>query len=145
MQLRNFLLLLLIGLSPATALPDWLRDEAAIMGTAITVELWHEEPAQGRALIEAVFTEMRRIDELMSSYKPDSELSQVNAGAASGPVVVSRELFRLIEHRCPIPGSPMAPLTLPMPVPASTTTTGRAKSRTGNSWRRPCRQSTIAT
>jgi thiamine biosynthesis lipoprotein len=98
MHLRNCLLLLIIGLLPATAMSDWLREEAAIMGTAITVELWHEDPSQGRALIEAVFNEMHRIDELMSSYKPDSELSRVNADGASGPVIVSKELFRLIEH-----------------------------------------------
>jgi thiamine biosynthesis lipoprotein len=98
MQLRNFLLFLIMGLLPAIAMADWLREEAAIMGTAITVELWHEDPAQGRALIEAVFTEMRRIDALMSSYKPDSELSRVNTAAANSPVTVSKELYRLIEQ-----------------------------------------------
>jgi thiamine biosynthesis lipoprotein len=98
MQLRNFLLFLIMGLLPAIAMADWLREEAAIMGTAITVELWHEDPAQGRALIEAVFTEMRRIDALMSSYKPDSELSRVNTAAANSPVTVSKELYRLIKQ-----------------------------------------------
>jgi thiamine biosynthesis lipoprotein len=96
MYLQKFLLALAIALLPAAATADWQRDEAAIMGTAITVELWHTDPAQGRALIEAVFAEMRRIDELMSSYKPDSELSRVNAGAARAPVAVSDELFGLI-------------------------------------------------
>jgi thiamine biosynthesis lipoprotein len=96
MYLQKFLLALVIALLPAAATADWQRDEAAIMGTAITVELWHTDPAQGRALIDAVFTEMHRIDELMSSYKPDSELSRVNAGAARAPVAVSDELFGLI-------------------------------------------------
>jgi thiamine biosynthesis lipoprotein len=95
MYLRRFLFLV-IALLPVAAAADWQRDEATIMGTAITVELWHADPAQGRALIEAVFAEMRRIDELMSSYKPDSELSRVNAGAASAPVTVGNELFQLI-------------------------------------------------
>src|SRR4030095_8514479 len=37
------------------------------------------------------------IDTLMSHYKPESELSQINARAAKAPVVVERELFDLIK------------------------------------------------
>lgn len=68
------------------------------MGTAINVELWHEDPEQGRAQIHAVMDEMHRIDDLMSTYKSDSELSRVNASAATVPVPVSNELLSLIEH-----------------------------------------------
>lgn len=92
------ILFLIAFLLPAIATADWLREEAAIMGTAVTVELWHEDTARGRALIGVVLDEMRRVDALMSSYKPDSELSQVNAGAATRAVRISDELFRLIEH-----------------------------------------------
>ena len=68
------------------------------MGTAINVELWHADAVRGRELIQAVMDEMHRIDELMSTYKPDSELSRVNAGAVTAPVAVSSELFRLIRR-----------------------------------------------
>jgi thiamine biosynthesis lipoprotein len=40
---------------------------------------------------------MRRIDALMSTYKADSEISRVNAGAAIAPVEVSAELYAIIE------------------------------------------------
>jgi len=66
------------------------------MGTAITVELWTEDTARGKALSAAVMREMHRIDDLMSSYKPESELSRVNAGAAQGPVRVGGELLQLV-------------------------------------------------
>jgi thiamine biosynthesis lipoprotein len=66
------------------------------MGTLITVELWHTDAAQGQAFTAAVMDEMHRIDDLMSSWNPDSELSRVNARAAQGPVTVSRELLGLI-------------------------------------------------
>lgn len=91
-------LLLVCFLFPLAGTVDaeWLREEAAIMGTAVTVELWHEEPAQGRALIAAVMTEMHRIDRLMSSYVPESELSLVNAAAATGHITISQELYDLI-------------------------------------------------
>ncbi len=97
MTLRNYIYGLCL-LLPLTAAADWHREEAAIMGTQITVELWHAEAAQGQALIAAVMDEMHRIDALMSTWKPDSELSRVNANAAQGPVPVSRELLRLVSH-----------------------------------------------
>ncbi len=97
MHLLRFLILAIL-LLPAVASAGWLREEAAIMGTAITVELWHDNEASGRALIGQVFDEMHRIDALMSSYRADSELSRVNAAAARAPVAVSAELFRLVEH-----------------------------------------------
>jgi thiamine biosynthesis lipoprotein len=79
---------------PASA--EWLSDEQAIMGTSVRVELWHENAAEGRAAIAAVMDEMRRIDNLMSPYKPDSELSRINREAAKHPVRISREQFDLI-------------------------------------------------
>jgi thiamine biosynthesis lipoprotein len=94
--LKILALFLPLLLFPLMAGADWLRGEAAIMGTAIHVELWHEDPVPGRALIDDVMDEMRRIDKLMSSYKPDSELSQVNASAAAGPIMVSNELLTMI-------------------------------------------------
>ena len=67
------------------------------MGTAVRVELWHEDEKYGRTLISKVMDEMRRIDRLMSSYRDDSEISQLNKKATSGNVSISQELFNLIE------------------------------------------------
>jgi thiamine biosynthesis lipoprotein len=41
--------------------------------------------------------DMRRIDDLMSHYKPESQLSKINQHAADAPVVVDKELFDLIK------------------------------------------------
>jgi len=89
-------LLGMLLLSPVKVLAEWYQQDAGIMGTAIHVELWHEDPRQGAILTGAVIDEMHRIDILMSTYKPDSELSRVNAQAANGPVKVSDELLGLI-------------------------------------------------
>jgi thiamine biosynthesis lipoprotein len=75
---------------------EWLYREEAIMGTRCAVELWAEDRAEGEAAIASVFGDMRRIDALMSTYKPESELSRLNADGAAGPVVLSKELFDLI-------------------------------------------------
>lgn len=69
-----------------------------LMGTRVSVELWHEEPAAGRELVQQVLDEFRRIDRDMSTYKPDSEISALNARAAERPFAASTELFSLIER-----------------------------------------------
>ena len=88
--------LLAAALLPALAQAEWFRREDAIMGTRIYVELWLDDPAQGQAAVEAVIGSMHEVDAMMSTYKPESQLSQVNARAALGPVKVDRELFDVI-------------------------------------------------
>jgi thiamine biosynthesis lipoprotein len=90
------LTLLLVALVARPAQAEWLQGEQAIMGTRCVVELWSEDRVRGQAAIDAVFTEFRRIDALMSTYKPESELSRVNENAAAAPVRVSRELYDLL-------------------------------------------------
>jgi thiamine biosynthesis lipoprotein len=87
--------LLVAGGAPAHA--EWMARDEAIMGTRITVQLRANDAAKGSAAIDAVMAEMRRIDALMSHYKPESELSQINLHAAEAPVHVDRELFDLLK------------------------------------------------
>ena len=68
------------------------------MGTRIAVELWSGDPAAGQAASDAVLAEMRRVDALMSHYKPESQLSQVNQRAAREAVRVDPELVDLIQR-----------------------------------------------
>ncbi len=90
------LIALIVCTAPA-ARAEWRQRTDAIMGTRIYVELWTEDAAKGEAAIDAVMAEMRRIDELMSHYKPESQLSRINARAAQEPVQVDPELFDLIK------------------------------------------------
>ena len=88
---------LIVAAAAPPARAEWMARDDAIMGTRITVELWAPDAAKGSAAIDAVMAEMRRIDTLMSHYKPDSELSQINLHAAVEPVHVDRELFDLLK------------------------------------------------
>jgi len=96
--MRVLSLLMLLALVPGAAVAEWVSDERAIMGTSVRVELWHADPAAGRAALEAVMAEMQRIDATMSTYKEDSEISRVNREAAMHPVAVSREMLELIRR-----------------------------------------------
>lgn len=87
-------LLLLVVASDGAA--DWHKAEEPLMGTRVTVELWHEDPKIAKQGIKAVMDEMHRINRLMSPYIEDSELSKINREAASRPVVCDPELLQLI-------------------------------------------------
>src|SRR5262249_26764455 len=76
----------------------WLRRDEAIMGTAIRVELWSDDATAGEDAIDAVMAEMHRIDRAMSPFKPTSELSRIHRDAARKPVMVSDEMFGLLER-----------------------------------------------
>ncbi len=93
----TLLVLACATLYSAAVQAEWLYREEVIMGTRCAVELWSADKASGDAAIEAVLADMRRIDAAMSTYKPDSEVSRVNAGAGKAPMVISTELFDLLE------------------------------------------------
>ena len=95
--MRRFALAVTLLLaSGGTARAEWYAREEAIMGTRIAVEVWQDDPAAAESSIDAVIAEMRRIDELMSVYKPESQVSVVNRDAATRPVKVDPELAALI-------------------------------------------------
>jgi FAD:protein FMN transferase len=89
--------ILTLGLAPASH-AGWYKEERAIMGTSILAEVWSADADKAHEGIAAVMQEMHRIDDLMSPFKEDSELSLVNREAADHPVKISRELFDLIER-----------------------------------------------
>jgi len=81
---------------PARA--EWVGDGMDLMGTRVSVELWADDAVRGRELVADVMREYHRVDDAMSTYKPDSEISRVNAHAADAPMVISDELFELVER-----------------------------------------------
>ncbi|MEE9492266.1 MAG: FAD:protein FMN transferase, partial [Gammaproteobacteria bacterium] len=89
-----FLCLLAISL-PVMA--DWTNRQAAIMGTRITVEVFHPQKIFAEKAIDAVMDEMRRIDKSMSPFITDSLLSSINRSAATTDVKITPELFTLLQ------------------------------------------------
>ena len=61
---------------PARA--EWFGDARPMMGTEISVRLWHDDAALGERLVREVFAEAERIDKLMSTYIEDSRISEIN-------------------------------------------------------------------
>jgi thiamine biosynthesis lipoprotein len=92
----NPLLFLLVIATPVSG--GWLHEDADIMGTRITVELFHADPAIARKGVDTVLREMRRIDNSMSPYIATSELSRLNVDAQHKAFVASDELFALLQR-----------------------------------------------
>ncbi len=92
-------LLFAAGLVLAASLPSTIRYEQtrAAMGTQFTIVAYGAEEAQLQAAVSAAFEEIFRLDRQWSNYREDSDLSDVNRRAASEPVNVDRELFKMLE------------------------------------------------
>lgn len=97
-NLLRVLPLALILLEAAPARAEWHAREEAIMGTRVGVELWAEDAALATRAMQAVIDEMHRTDRLMSTYKPESQLSQVNAHAFERPVRVDADILEVVER-----------------------------------------------
>lgn len=95
---------ILVGLRFLTAAghvegPGVLRVERPLMGTLWTIEVVdHGRVEAAHRAIEEAFAELRRIDALMSEWKPDSPLSAINAAAGRDAVEVPAELRAIIER-----------------------------------------------
>ena len=77
---------------------EWHGEARPLMGTEVSVYLWHDDPTAAEKAVEAVFDEVSRIDRLMSTYKQESRISRINRDAAEAPVAAGDELFRLVER-----------------------------------------------
>jgi thiamine biosynthesis lipoprotein len=88
------------ALAPASAAEktDSLRLESSVvaMGSAYSVAVYGDDRTRMEEAVDAAFEEVRRLDQMLSNYKPESELSALNRLAAERPVQVTPELFDLL-------------------------------------------------
>lgn len=73
-----------------------MKQTRMIMGTFAEVSAYsYDEKTAGKA-IEGALDEMERMDRIMSNYKNNSELSQLNKDAGKDPIPCQEELFDVI-------------------------------------------------
>jgi FAD:protein FMN transferase len=84
--------------APADSNPAVLRLEESLdsMGTTFSVVVYGTDRYKMQTAVELGLEEVRRLDRLLSNYRPDSEWSRVNQQAADHPVKVSKESFELL-------------------------------------------------
>lgn len=68
----------------------------AVMGTLLEVTVVGPDSASSEAAARAAYREVVLVDSLMSLYRPESELTRLNARAGWGPMAVSQPLWSVI-------------------------------------------------
>src|SRR5713101_204897 len=98
MKQNVVVLFLLAVFAPLGVSFEDLRLEASVeaMGSRYSLVLYGEDRSRLEGASEDAFEEVRRIDRMLSNYRPESEWSEVNRHAAERPVKVSAELFQLL-------------------------------------------------
>lgn len=66
------------------------------MGTSFEVYLYAPDGRRARELFQVAFDEIERIETALSTYRATSEISRINAHAATGPVTTDPEVFQLL-------------------------------------------------
>jgi thiamine biosynthesis lipoprotein len=69
-----------------------------IMGTLVEITVSHSDPHVIQTATTQAFDEMKRLEQLMSTYLPDSEISRINRAAGKEPVPVSAEVEEVIRE-----------------------------------------------
>lgn len=81
---------------PAAPAPRKLVHADKAMGTSVQITIWSDDEDAAARAAQAVFAEMRRLDAMMTTWTPDSEVSRINAAAGHAAVAVSEETFTVI-------------------------------------------------
>ena len=97
MRTVNLALIIACILSVGCARQRTVQKTETIMGTQVSLTVVAATAGEAEAAIEAGMAELRRLDRMMSLYKDDSEISQVNRAAGKDPVKVSPEMIEAVE------------------------------------------------
>lgn len=90
-----FGLALLLRIPPT---PDVHSITRLLMGTMVSITVYHTNPAEADLAMQHAFAEMARIEKRMSSHQPSSEVSQINGVSRETWHPVSAELGQLLQQ-----------------------------------------------
>lgn len=86
-------------IDPQTDNGRLVRVQQTSMGTVWNIEvLDHGRPDEARRAISQAYTELERIEAMMSEWRPESPISQVDAAAGKHPVEVPVELRAMLQR-----------------------------------------------
>jgi len=101
MRTRCLFPIIIIWLIPLFILPlpcDALnRQSRLLLGTVVEVTILSPDESKAKRGMDAVFQEISRIEDLMSFYRPESQVSQINRDAHPRRVRVSPEVWALLK------------------------------------------------
>ncbi|WP_082434913.1 FAD:protein FMN transferase [Pedobacter sp. Hv1] len=93
------LLLIALLLSSLTSFSQVLRKRAVtLMGSRFDITIIDKDSAAAEANIDVVIAEVTRIENLISDWRPYTQVSKVNQNAGIAPVKVDKEVFELTQR-----------------------------------------------
>jgi FAD:protein FMN transferase len=81
-----------------TSSPKVYTRSQLLMGTTVEITAVSTDEAKAYDAMTAAFGEIRRLENLLSTYIPASELSRVNQAAGINPVAVSLEVLYVVQE-----------------------------------------------
>ncbi len=78
--------------------PQLVKRSQMLMGTIVFVTAVGPDESTAQQAAKAGLDEIRRLEEMLSTWIPTSELSKVNAAAGQEPTQVSQETFEVLER-----------------------------------------------
>jgi FAD:protein FMN transferase len=103
-RLPPFLMILALGSGPGVAseardsVPPRFEYERLQMGSVFRIVIYAEDETEARSAAFAAFDRIEALEGAISDYRMDSELMEVIRGAWEQPVVVSPDLYHVIEE-----------------------------------------------
>ena len=73
--------------------PDLHVVQRQLMGTGWTVSIWGDDAAAARRDGERALDEVARLEQILSEWRPTSDISRLNDAAGTEPIVVDQALF----------------------------------------------------
>lgn len=95
---KSFLFGCLFLLVQSTFAQVLVKRDTVLMGSSFDVSIVAENEAFAENYIQQVFEKVIRIDLLISDWKPNSQISEVNKNAGIKPVKVDKEVFDLTKR-----------------------------------------------
>ena len=89
---------LLAAILAAVAPQGHVRHEGTVMGSSLEIEIFGPEQAVCEKALADARTELERLDRMMTDWKPESPLMDVNRAAGKQPVAVPEELYFIVER-----------------------------------------------
>ena len=99
---RDFLVLGMGALAVATLPRAFRRQDALtrrqipVMGTVAEIVVLHRDEAWSQRAVDAAFAELRRVDETMSRFRPDSDVGRINTAGRGSVVTVGDDTAEVL-------------------------------------------------
>lgn len=98
MLLRLLATILLLFFGFTSEAQQVYKRQAALMGSVFEIILIEKDSSQADIYFNQVITEIERIENLISEWRPHTQVSEVNRNAGIQPVKVDTELFELTKR-----------------------------------------------